>query len=127
MDPSGHCVMIVDDDDDIRGVLGKIVADEGYAVVLARHGEEAVEILERGIKPAVVLLDLMMPVMNGWRVIEFFRSSATLQSVPIILISAFENSAKTLASRTDAYLGKPISLDALLCTIERFAGSSKRK
>jgi len=74
-------------DKDIRDLLSDALATEGYVVASARHGAEALERL-RAFRPDLILLDLMMPVMSGWQVMDALRISPTLSSIPVIVISA---------------------------------------
>jgi CheY-like chemotaxis protein len=118
--PPRRPVLVVDDDRDIRETLEELLRDEGYEVVTARNGAEALAAVRRE-RPALVVLDLFMPVMDG---VEFRRrqlADPEIADVPVIVISA----AAALAERTagmgaQAVLEKPIALDELLACVERF-------
>jgi CheY-like chemotaxis protein len=116
-------VLVVDDDRDIRDVLSEVLGDAGYAVITARNGQEALDhLVVGGVRPAVILLDLMMPVMNGW---EFRARQVTqpeLIAIPVVAISADRDARK----RADtlglaAFIPKPLELAALIATIDRLA------
>jgi CheY-like chemotaxis protein len=83
-----HEVMIVEDDMDLRETLGSIVAAEGYRVTTAHNGREALSLLLGGYRPAVILVDLIMPVMDGWQLCEELATDPQLQDIPVILMSA---------------------------------------
>lgn len=112
-------VMVVDDDDDIRGSLADILSDEGYAVRAAANGREALADLRSGkTRPSVILIDLMMPVMNGYELRTELLRDPELSSIPVVVVSA----RGTIDQRQVApaeILRKPVELGVLLETIER--------
>ena len=99
----------MDDDEDVRDSLALVLRDEGYDVQTAANGKEALDKLDHMPPPAVVLLDLMMPVMNGWKTLEQLR--ARKLEAPVIIISAAVPPAPPEAT---GYLRKPVDLDQLL-------------
>ncbi len=105
-------VLVVDDDPDIRDALREVLEAEGFVVVCAANGAEALAVLHAGVLPRLVVLDLMMPVMNGWEVLAAVRADRALSDIPVAVISA----ALGRAPPKDATcaLSKPIDLDALL-------------
>ena len=114
-------VLVVDDDMGIRGVLTQLLQDEGHRVASAANGQEALERLAAQRPPGVILLDLMMPVMNGWEVMNRRRDDERIASIPVIVISA-DGQVREKANAIGAvgYLTKPIDLDRLLDTVERY-------
>jgi CheY-like chemotaxis protein len=80
-------VLIVDDDDDIRETLRVCLEEEGFAVRTARNGLEALALLAEGALPGLILLDLMMPEMNGWEVLEQLRSDTARAAIPVAVMS----------------------------------------
>ena len=116
----GHqnTVLVVDDDTSILDTVSSILSGEGYDVVSASTGEEALAAVAR-TKPLVILLDMRMPVMDGWAVARALREQGI--KVPIVVMTAAE-SAKRWADEVGAegYLAKPFGLDELLGTVERF-------
>jgi len=107
-------VLVVDDDPDILQTLALCLSTEGYNVLMAANGQEALDVLSRE-KPAVVLLDLMMPVMDGW---EFARSLDPGARPPIIVLSADRNvSAKAKEIGALGWLAKPFELSELLAAV----------
>lgn len=113
------CVLIVDDDGDVRSVLSELLTDEGYSVVTAENGAAALRLLKSGERPCVILLDLMMPVMDGWELAAALRSEPELSGIPWVVISAAYE-ARPMDAR---FLAKPIDLDSLLATVAHDCGS----
>lgn len=111
-------ILVVDDESAIRDSLALVLSDEGYAVLTARNGQEALACLAQQ-RPAVVLLDLQMPVMTGWEVLDTLRVHAP--TVPVVVMTA-GTTARAEAVRHGAagYLPKPFDLDDLLGVVARF-------
>lgn len=116
-------VLVVEDDQDVRDAVGETLEDAGYAVSTAGNGALALDTLEssKGL-PDLILLDLMMPVMDGERFLEHFKNEPRYQEVPVVLLTADSN-ARHLAGKLGVHgaLTKPVQLDELLSTVERFA------
>jgi CheY-like chemotaxis protein len=116
-----HNILIVEDDAAIRDALKEILEDEGYRVSGAANGQEAIDLLRGHSRPCVILLDLMMPVMNGWQFRAAQRQDPALAPIPTVVISADGNVAEKAAAIEAAdFLTKPIQLNRLLETIERY-------
>lgn len=111
-------VLVIEDDHDIRVAVRNILEDEGYRVLSVTDGRRALEMLERmrGQPPDLILLDLMLPVMDGWEFAERVRSVDGLRRIPIAVISAFERQPPAGAVE---YLRKPIKPEALLRLVAR--------
>lgn len=109
-------VLVVEDDNVIRESLREVLTEEGYTVATAQHGKEALTRLTE-LRPKVILLDLMMPVMDGWQVLEALQQDAALASIPVVVVSA-SREPRPLSGAT-AILRKPINLPALLEQVER--------
>jgi two-component system, OmpR family, response regulator CpxR len=103
----------VDDDDSIREVLAEVLRDEGYNVAAAGNGEQALHELREHGHPDLMLLDLMMPVMSGWELLEILQGNADLSRIPVVIVSAMN------APGACEHLAKPIDLDRLLATVSR--------
>jgi two-component system, OmpR family, response regulator len=110
-------VLLVDDDDDVRETLQLILNDEGFEVTTAANGREALRVLRSEPRPAVVLLDLRMPEMDGWQTIDALRAEGLLGEVPIVICT----SAPRDAPEGFPVLSKPIHLDELLTEISTVA------
>lgn len=115
-------VLVVDDDPFIREVIAELLQDEGYTVVQTANGEEALNYLQQQTHPpCVILLDLMMPKMNGWEFRAAQRQDPTLAAIPVITISAHAD-LLTTASQLDVagHFAKPIDMDRLLVAIQHY-------
>jgi CheY-like chemotaxis protein len=118
MNPS---VLVVEDDPELLRALCETLEGEGYGVGRARHGLEALGQLRGGQRPCVILLDLMMPIMNGWQFRHEQRQDSELSKIPVVVVSAKTDSAQHAAwLEADAYITKPISYDSLIETVQRY-------
>jgi CheY-like chemotaxis protein len=117
--PAAHrLVLVVDDDQDLRDALRQLLEEEGYEVICAEHGRAALAHLRGGLAPDAILLDLWMPVMDGWQLRRELELDPALSRIPIVLLTATrEVDAKMLGVR--AVLNKPIGAKALLGALER--------
>jgi CheY-like chemotaxis protein len=106
-------VLVVDDDPDILDAICDIVAAEGYRVVRARNGLEALERV-REERPDIILLDLMMPVMDGLTFAAALRDGYGDHGIPIVVISADGNPSRAASVGAAGYLAKPFDIDTLL-------------
>jgi CheY-like chemotaxis protein len=87
-DASAGTLLLVDDDSDVREAVRDVISDYGYRVVCARDGEEALRYLLNNPPPAVILLDLFMPRMNGWELARELEASPRLSRIPVITVTA---------------------------------------
>jgi CheY-like chemotaxis protein len=110
-------VLVVDDDRDIRTAYRDVLEAEGYTVHEAENGREGVDALQAGLRPCVILLDLMMPIMNGWQALDVIRGNFELAQIPVAVVSAANQEAPEGATRM---VRKPMSLDALLGVVGEF-------
>jgi CheY-like chemotaxis protein len=122
-------ILIVEDCDEIRIDLAELLRDEGYDVVTARHGAEALDLLDAGPAPSVILLDLMMPVMDGWQFRKMQLGKPTLASIPVVLLTGSNNAQQHARDLNAAgCVQKPFDFDQLLSTVSgvaaRAVGSS---
>ena len=118
-------VMVVDDSLTVRRIAGRLLTREGYAVVEARDGVEALEKLQDSV-PQVMLLDIEMPRMDGFELVRRMRADGRFKSVPIIMITsrtADKHRAHALELGVNVYLGKPYQEDELLTHVGRFVGA----
>jgi CheY-like chemotaxis protein len=114
-------VLLVDDDRDIRDTIEQILEEDGYRVGTAVDGEDALQRLHLdGRLPRLILLDLMMPVMDGREFLVQFAKEPKWDKVPIVIISSGRDAQREAASLGAAgYLAKPIELDLLLASVRR--------
>lgn len=108
-------ILVVEDNKEIQESLKMALEIEGYNVFTADNGKEGMEQLSKIPPPCMILLDLMMPVMNGWEFVEEINKNLMLSDIPIVVVSAFGDKKGT--PKTDGYIQKPIDLDALLNTV----------
>jgi CheY-like chemotaxis protein len=119
--PEGRSILIVEDDLDLREALSEVLRDEGYTVAMAADGQEALDHLRRQSRPSLILLDLTMPVMNGWQFRAEQRQDPDLSGIPVVVLSAGDHLAEQVAPLGIAdYVRKPIELRHLLRLIERY-------
>ena len=116
---STRLIMVVDDDPQIRDALKDALEDEAYSVVLATNGEEALRKLRNGCHPDAILLDHMMPIMDGATFVTEAHAEPALRELPIILVTA-DGRATDKANELGlkASLHKPLKIGELLATIE---------
>lgn len=112
-------VLIVDDHPDIREGVRILLEDSGYEAVLAENGQEALRQLCRlEYPPCIILLDLMMPLMDGWQLMEELQRNALFSKIPVAVISASNLDVRSF-SHAAAYLKKPINYRELYSILER--------
>jgi CheY-like chemotaxis protein len=115
-----HCpVLIVEDDADLREMMAQLLSLEGYQTAAVANGREALEYLHRSDSPEVILLDLMMPVMDGWEFRRHQQADPTLARVPVIVLSALDQS-RTADVGAAAFLKKPLDFDRLLQLVRSY-------
>lgn len=109
-------IMIVEDDEEVRELYITMLK-EGYSIISADSGRECLEKL--GIeKPDLILLDILMPDMNGWQVLERIKESIEMREIPVIMLSALLPEASALDKEIAGYLTKPVSKQMLARAIE---------
>ncbi len=117
-------ILLVEDDDDVREALVDVLRGAGYEVAWAADGAEAIRALRAGLRPSAILLDLMMPVMDGLQFRAAQRSDPALAPIPVILLSAdrtIDRDARAL--EVAARLAKPAQVEDLLATVAKVAGA----
>ena len=111
--PSAPTVLIVEDDPGLREMMAQLLTLEGLTPSTAVNGRDALDYLRRSQKPRVILLDLMMPVMDGWAFRREQWTDTALADIPVVVLSAFDQ-ARTDDLRASAVLKKPLDFDQLL-------------
>ena len=112
-------VFVVEDDIDTRDMLGRFLELEGYQVEVASNGKQALDRLNAGVQPCVILLDLMMPVMDGWQFRRQQVLDAELANIPVIVVSA-AGKDRIAGIHANGYLSKPVDLDQLLAQVNQY-------
>ena len=118
----GVPVMLVEDDPDIRAMVSQLLELEGWRVLSFANGTHALQALKAGERPRLILLDLMMPNMNGWQFRAEQMRDPALAAIPVVVLSGDVRGADPGSVRADGYLKKPIDLDVLLATVRRYTG-----
>jgi CheY-like chemotaxis protein len=113
-------ILVVDDDASIRDFIEMALTDEGYQVALATNGLEALDQLAAD-PPSLILLDMAMPVMDGWAFAEAYRARPGPHAPIVVVTAAHEAAERAAQVRADDYIAKPFDLDRLLEMVERHA------
>ena len=109
-------ILVVEDNDDVREMMAVTLELEGHHAVTAANGREALDMLRRGLEPSLILLDLMMPVMNGWDFKAAVEADPVLRDIPIVVVSAGAGESVARAA-AQAFVAKPIDVERLLAVV----------
>ena len=112
-------ILLVEDNDELRELLGLLLTGRGYTVITARNGHEAFDWLQRNPPPGVILLDLNMPAMNGWEFERHRRSIPALLSIPVLVLSAWKEDPRSRYLSTAAFISKPFDPAELMALVDR--------
>jgi two-component system, chemotaxis family, chemotaxis protein CheY len=115
-------VLVVDDDATIRQFIEMALTDQGYQVLTAEHGQAALDVVPRS-RPGLILLDMRMPVMDGWGFAEAYRRTPAPHAPIIVLTAARDADESAREIGADACLAKPFDLRDLLGLIQRYAST----
>ena len=120
-------ILIVDDEPDVVVPIQFLMEQQGYSVMAAHRGEDALDLIYH-YKPDLVLLDIMLPGIDGWEVCEIIRLNQNYRDIKIVFLTAKgrdEDIAKGLALGADAYITKPFSNDVLVATVNKLFENKK--
>jgi CheY-like chemotaxis protein len=122
MTATNTCVLLVEDDDDIREIIQDALERRGYAITACEDGREALDHLAAAdVKPSLILLDMTMPTMSGWEFLQEQAKVPAIAAIPVVVLSAMSNLEKqTPALPWAGVLSKPVSLGTLLETVARY-------
>ena len=115
-------ILIADDDEKHRKLLTDVLQAAGYTVITAENGERAIE-LARSSRPSLMLLDIQMPIIDGFSVVRILKADPDMRSISAIAITALAmngDRARILSAGFDGYLSKPISLKELRAEVSRY-------
>ncbi len=118
MTEAGCLVMVAEDNRDFREMLTGLLEDEGYRVIAAENGRRALDALMSGAVPCIILLDLMMPVMDGWQFLREQRNHPSLASIPVVAMTAAGEGAD--AGPVARLIHKPIDIESLLAAVRTY-------
>jgi DNA-binding response OmpR family regulator len=122
-----HLILIVDDEEHILNSLKIYLTMEGFEVAIADRGKKALEFIE-GTKPSLILLDIMMPEMDGFEVLSSIRKNDSMKDIPVVMVTAKsqdEDILKGYKEQVSSYITKPFNLDELVGTINTILSSKK--
>lgn len=114
-------ILVVDDDESHRTLICDLLQEMGYRTAEARNGREALDLLGENL-PEAVLLDLRMPVMSGWGLLEALKKMPRAKSVPIIIISAYGFEWEAELVGASGYVSKPVDLEKVRQTVHQILG-----
>ena len=115
-------ILVVEDDNSIRELLVELLQSEGYEVSSAVNGLEGLKCLENERKPDLILIDLMMPVMDGYSFRSEQMKHPLWSKIPVVVMSAEANAKEKMKNfNITAFLSKPVELDTILKTVEKFS------
>ncbi len=116
--PCCHSILVVEDDDDIRNAIVDLLETEGYSTQSAVNGKDALDKLSVIPKPCLVLLDMMMPIMNGREFLDTVMKDSHLAPIPILIVSAVAD--KTNTEGSVGFLKKPIDIEVVLNVVSQY-------
>ena len=119
------CVLVVDDDTAIRSLVETVLTDEGYEVATAENGRHALEVLKR-VRPHVILLDMRMPVMNGWEFAAAYRKTPGPHAPILVITAGLDGKQKARDISADGLVTKPFDLDVLLEAVQKYTLAGSR-
>lgn len=115
-------ILVVEDDDDIRNAMIDVLESEGYHAEAATNGKEALDLLHKITKPCLVLLDMMMPIMNGREFLDEVMEDSYLAPIPVLIVSAVADKSDTKGAV--GFLKKPVDLDVVLKIVDEYCSGT---
>lgn len=116
------CILLVEDSPTVRFIVSKLLTDHGYEVITAGDGEEAVKVAQDKL-PGLIILDVILPKLNGYQVCRLLKASVTTGSIPVVMLtSKWKDSDRQwgIEQGADAYLIKPFEDQALFDIVSQF-------
>ncbi len=118
MNNEKRTILIVDDEKDLLLLIKEVLEEHHYHVLMADNGKEALDLISQEGVPDLILLDMSMPVMNGWTFSQLFADNYG-RSCPIVIMTAADDSeTRAMEIGADSYLGKPFDMDTLIKVVE---------
>lgn len=117
-----HPILIIEDDEDIRDLMKAMLEAEGYHPFTASNGEEGFTVLSEISKPCMILLDMMMPIMDGWTFSDEIKKNSKYQNIPLLAVTAFAEQI-TAKEKFIGVLKKPVRLESLLNLVKQHCSS----
>jgi len=113
-------ILVVEDDDDLREAMAAFLETEGYAIAQAANGADALAYLRNTGRPRLILLDLSMPVMDGWQFHREVHGDAKLAAIPVVVVSGRRDGERPIPQPASGFVPKPLDPTALLAAVRRF-------
>lgn len=122
----GRLIFLIEDDRDVREALLEVLRDSDYRPLAVANGREALDRLRAlRTKPCVILLDVMLPIMDGWEFRAAQRNDPDLRSIPVVVLTAHAQAKETAEEmQANGFLKKPVTLQTLLDTVEKFCAEA---
>ena len=120
MTPAGRRVLVVEDNREALSGLFTLLSDAGFSVHAAENGDEALDLLDAGARPNVIVLDLMMPKVTGWDILRHLQTDVDLRQIPVVVMTALDpETARVIGA--DLVLQKPIAPGELIDAVTRLS------
>jgi CheY-like chemotaxis protein len=116
-------ILVVEDQSQVAFLIGAVLDKAGYSHNHVANGQEAIKLLKDGLKADLILLDIVMPVMDGYEVLDALKADETFKDIPVVMLSGLEDATdvmKAVKKGALDYCTKPIDPDDLLSTLARF-------
>ncbi len=113
-------ILVIEDEPLLRKRIASILTEQGHDVEQAENGQQGIDRLQENGMPSLIILDMVMPTLNGWGFLDFQRNRAIYAEIPVVIISAYEGMA--LSAKPQAYLSKPVDSKELLEKVALFLG-----
>jgi CheY-like chemotaxis protein len=114
--PNSERILLVEDHADTAAALFQILTQRGYSVLIADNGQQALDLLDRGIRPRLILIDLMLPRVSGWELLTYLQGDLQLRHTPTVVITGVpKDQVRVIA---DAVFSKPLDFETLASKID---------
>jgi signal transduction histidine kinase/DNA-binding NarL/FixJ family response regulator len=120
--PQTETILVIDDDPSVRDLMSRFLTKLGFHVVAAGDGEEGFNLAKR-LRPVIITLDVVMPVLDGWDVLKRLKADSELADIPVIMVTIVDNEVAALKLGASNYLVKPVDRDRLAEIVEKYRGS----
>jgi len=120
----GNRVLVVDDDENAREMMRRLLAKEGFDVVTAANGEEGLE-LARRLGPSVITLDVLMPKLDGWDVLKALKADSALADIPVIMVTIVDESGRGYSLGAADYLTKPVNRERMKLLLDKYRSRTR--
>ena len=112
-------ILIIEDEENIQSLVEEVLSEEGYDVVVAEHGAAALALLDKWT-PDVILLDMWMPIMDGWQFAQAYRQTSGARAPIVVMSAVLDAGDQPVEIEADSFLAKPLDLDDLLDIVGQY-------